>query len=88
MSALSTPKIDYPSLPTVASAPTLWPGLYALNPDDSREWMAGVGRRRARTRGLARITTDFDTRAAALNWARLAILSLSYGHTNWKLPAT
>jgi hypothetical protein len=46
------------------------------------------GGRRARTRGLARITTDLDTRAAALNWARLAILGLSYGHTDWTLPAT
>jgi hypothetical protein len=46
------------------------------------------GGRRARTRGLARITTDLDTRAAALNWARLAILGLSYGNTHWTLPAT
>jgi hypothetical protein len=46
------------------------------------------GGRRARTCGLARITTDLDTRAAALNWARLAILGLSYSHTDWTLPAT
>ena len=43
------------------------------------------GGRKARTRGLTRITTDLDTRAAALNWARLAILGLHHGHTGWIL---
>jgi IS5 family transposase len=46
------------------------------------------GGRKARTRGLARITTDLDTRAAALNWARLAILGLRHERTGWILPAT
>jgi len=45
------------------------------------------GGRRARTRGLARITTDLLTRAGALNWARLAVLGLSYDHTGWALRA-
>jgi transposase len=46
------------------------------------------GGRRARTRGLARITTDLLTRAAALNWARLAILGLDHDQTGWALPTT
>jgi hypothetical protein len=46
------------------------------------------GGRRARTRGLARITTDLLTRAAALNWARLAALGLHYEQTGWALRAT
>jgi hypothetical protein len=46
------------------------------------------GGRRARTRGLARITTDLVTRAAALNWARLAVLGLSHDQADWTLPAT
>jgi len=46
------------------------------------------GSRRARTRGLARITTDLVTRAGALNWARLAVLGLRYEQTGWALRAT
>jgi hypothetical protein len=46
------------------------------------------GGRKARTRGLARITTDLATRAAALNWARLAVLGLSHDPAGWALPAT
>jgi Transposase DDE domain/Transposase domain (DUF772) len=46
------------------------------------------GGRKARTRGLARIRTDLDTRAAALNWARLAVLGLRHDHIGWILPAT
>jgi hypothetical protein len=46
------------------------------------------GGRNARTRGLARITTDLVTRAGALNWARLATLGLDHGQTGWALPAT
>jgi hypothetical protein len=46
------------------------------------------GGRRARTRGLARITTDLVTRAGALNWARLAVLGLDHDHTGWALRAT
>jgi Transposase DDE domain/Transposase domain (DUF772) len=43
------------------------------------------GGRRARTRGLARITTDLHTRAAAINWARLAALGLRHDHAGWTL---
>ena len=46
------------------------------------------GGRRARTRGLARITTDLVTRAGALNWARLAVLGLRYDQTGWALQTT
>ena len=45
------------------------------------------GGRRARTRGLARITTDLVTRAGALNWARLAVLGLRYDQTGWAIRA-
>jgi Transposase DDE domain/Transposase domain (DUF772) len=43
------------------------------------------GGRKARTRGLARITTDLDTRAGAINWARLAILGLHHDGMGWAL---
>jgi IS5 family transposase len=46
------------------------------------------GERRARTRGLKRITTDLDTRASALNWARLAVLGLDRDGGSWVLGAT
>jgi hypothetical protein len=46
------------------------------------------GGRRARTRGLARITTDLVTRAAALNWARLAVLGLDRDQAGWALRTT
>jgi hypothetical protein len=46
------------------------------------------GGRKARTRGLARMSTDLDTRAGAINWARLAALGLGYGPTGWKLRTT
>lgn len=46
------------------------------------------GGRRARTRGLARITTDLLTRAAALNWARLAVLGLHASQADWVLRPT
>jgi hypothetical protein len=46
------------------------------------------GGRNARTRGLARITTDLLTRAGALNWARLAVLGLDHDQGGWTLPAT
>ena len=45
----------------------------------------GWGGRRARTRGLKRIATDLDTRASAINWARLATLGLSFGANGWTL---
>jgi hypothetical protein len=45
------------------------------------------GGRRARTRGTDRVTTDAVTRAAAVNWARLATLGLSYTNGAWTAPA-
>jgi hypothetical protein len=44
-----------------------------------RSW----GGRRARTRGQERVATDLDTRAGAINWARLAALGLHRDHTGW-----
>ncbi len=46
------------------------------------------GGRRARTRGRQRVTTDAVTRAAAVNWARLATLGLNYPDGAWTAPAT
>jgi hypothetical protein len=46
------------------------------------------GGRRARTRGRQRVTTDAVTRAAAVNWARLATLGLNYTDGAWTAPAT
>lgn len=43
------------------------------------------GGRAARTRGLERIRTDIDTRAGALNLARLAVLGLARGADGWHL---
>ena len=43
------------------------------------------GGRKARVRGLRRITTDVLARAAALNWARLATLGLVFGDRGWAL---
>jgi len=43
------------------------------------------GGRKARTRGLKRVATDLDTRAAAINWARLATLGLNHTHTGWTI---
>lgn len=43
------------------------------------------GGRHARCRGLARITTDLDTRAGVLNLARLAVLGLRHTPTGWAL---
>ena len=45
------------------------------------------GGRRARTRGVARVLTDFVTRAAAINLARLATLGLRHDMTGWTAPA-
>jgi hypothetical protein len=45
----------------------------------------GWGGRRGRVRGLRRIATDLDTRASAVNWARLAALGLSFGPSGWTL---
>jgi hypothetical protein len=43
------------------------------------------GGRKARTRGLKRVATDLDTRAAAINWARLATLGLQRSRTGWAI---
>jgi hypothetical protein len=45
------------------------------------------GGRRARTRGLRRVATDIDTRAAAINWARLAVLGLTQRNGTWILAS-
>jgi len=41
------------------------------------------GGRKARCRGLVRISTDVDTRAAATNLARLAVLQVYFDGINW-----
>jgi hypothetical protein len=41
------------------------------------------GGRKARTRGLRRIATDIDTRAAVVNWARLDVLGLFWNGRAW-----
>lgn len=43
----------------------------------------GWGGRRARTRGVKRVTTDAVTRAAAVNWARLATLGITFTNGRW-----
>lgn len=43
------------------------------------------GGRRARTRGRLRVATDAATRAAAVNWARLATLGVSFIDGRWAL---
>lgn len=44
---------------------------------------AGWGARRARARGVKRVTTDAVTRAAAVNWARLATLGVVFTDGRW-----
>ena len=46
------------------------------------------GGRNARTRGRARIATDVDTRAGAVNLARLAMLGLAFGDGGWRLATS
>jgi hypothetical protein len=41
------------------------------------------GGRKARTRGLARISTDLYARAGAINWARLAVPGARHDGTSW-----
>lgn len=43
----------------------------------------GWGGRKARTRGVKRVATDAATRAAAVNWARLATLGLAFIDGRW-----
>lgn len=45
------------------------------------------GGRKARTRGKARIATDVDTRAGAVNLARLAVLGLRFTNGGWSVTA-
>ena len=49
-----------------------------------RHW----GGRKARTRGKERVATDLDTRAGAINWARLAALGLQRDHSGWMIAGT
>jgi Transposase DDE domain/Transposase domain (DUF772) len=49
---------------------------------------AGWGARRARTRGVQRVATDTATRAAAVNWSRLATLGVSFIDGRWAVTAT
>ena len=46
------------------------------------------GGRYARTRGRQRVTTDVQTRAAAINWARLATLGVSFVDGQWTTATT
>ena len=46
------------------------------------------GGRKARCRGTARVLTDFVTRAAAINLARLATLQVRHDTTGWAIAAT
>ena len=46
------------------------------------------GGRRARTRGLKRVATDLDTRAGAINLARLAVLGLAFERGGWSIAGT
>jgi IS5 family transposase len=46
------------------------------------------GGRRARTRGRVRVATDIDTRAGAINLARLAVLGLDFNHGGWTIATT
>ncbi len=46
------------------------------------------GGRKARTRSLERITTDLHTRAAAINWARLAALGAHHDPAGWAIQAS
>lgn len=43
------------------------------------------GGRKARCRGRERVATDLDTRASAVNRARLAALGLTFGDGGWAL---
>lgn len=46
------------------------------------------GGRKARTRGRDRVATDVDTRAGAVNLARLAVLGLSFGDGGWTVATS
>jgi IS5 family transposase len=46
------------------------------------------GGRKARTRGRLRVATDVDTRASAVNLARLAVLGLSFANGGWTLTTS
>jgi hypothetical protein len=42
-----------------------------------------AGGRKARVRGRKRVATDADTRAAAVNWSRLATLGIRFTDGKW-----
>jgi hypothetical protein len=46
---------------------------------------AAWGGRRARVRGVRRVTTDAVTRAAAVNWSRLATLGVAFTANGWAI---
>jgi IS5 family transposase len=46
------------------------------------------GGRRARTRGRLRVATDVDTRAGAVNLARLAALGLTFNGSHWAIATS
>jgi hypothetical protein len=46
------------------------------------------GGRKARTRGRRRVATDVDTRAAAVNFARLCVLGLHWDGNHWAAAPT
>jgi len=46
------------------------------------------GGRKARCRGLGRVSTDVDTRAGVLNLARLAVLGVGWSDSGWTLAGT
>jgi hypothetical protein len=46
------------------------------------------GGRKARTRGVTRVTTDVETRAAAVNFSRLAVLGVHWDGNHWAATPT
>jgi hypothetical protein len=71
-----------------AQADPLWQDAYrSTRPKVERKIAHFVrvawGGRKARTRGKERIATDVDTRAAAVNWARMATLGIGMVDGRW-----
>lgn len=65
-----------------------WQALYRANRPTVERKIAHLmrvahGGRKARCRGVLRVTTDFVTRAAAVNLARLATLGVTHNGTGW-----
>jgi len=44
-----------------------------------------MGRAKGAHERLERVATDLDTRAGAVNWARLAVLGLHHGDNGWAI---